>query len=233
MALRQPVAQERVAPVLEVVEAQPFLLPVESFYGRAGKRAFDIFASFLLLVLVSPVILVLALAVAATSGLPVFYGGVRMGRDGKPFRVWKLRTMVRDAEAIVEYWKQKGTEEGVIYFQSYKLKKDPRVTRLGAFLRKTSLDELPQLWNVLRGEMSLVGPRPIVADELEKYGADRDAFLSVRPGLTGLWQVSGRNDIDYPERADLELEYVWNFSWRQDLVLVLRTVPILFQVNGH
>jgi lipopolysaccharide/colanic/teichoic acid biosynthesis glycosyltransferase len=231
MALRQPAPPEPVRPSFEIVEA-PFL-PEPSFYGRFGKRALDIVASLILLCLLSPVLLVLAVAVAVTSGFPVFYGGVRVGKDGQPFRMWKLRTMVPNAEALVEYWKQKGTAEGLIYIQSYKLRKDPRVTPLGRFLRKTSLDELPQLWNVLRGDMSLVGPRPIVEDELAKYGEDRDVFLSVRPGLTGLWQVRGRNDIDYPERADLELEYVWRSSWREDAGLLLRTIPTLLKLNGR
>jgi lipopolysaccharide/colanic/teichoic acid biosynthesis glycosyltransferase len=141
--------------------------------------------------------------------------------------------MVANAEAIVEQWKQKGTEEGIVYLQSYKLRRDPRITPVGRFLRKTSLDELPQLWNVVRGEMSLVGPRPIVEGEIEKYGEDADVFLSVRPGITGLWQVTGRNDIDYPERADLELEYIWRLSWWQDAAVLLKTVPVaLLKRNG-
>jgi undecaprenyl-phosphate galactose phosphotransferase len=168
------------------------------------------------------------------SGFPVFYGGTRIGKDGRLFRIWKLRTMVRDAESVIDYWREKGTLEGVIYFQSYKLERDPRITPFGSFLRRTSLDELPQLWNVLRGDMSLVGPRPIVEPELEKYGDDRDVLLSVRPGVTGLWQVSGRNAIDYPERAELELEYVDSFSWRQDALVLLRTIPVMvFKRNGR
>ena len=187
-----------------------------------------------LLIALSPLIAGLAVAVLVTSGRPVFYGGVRMGKDGRPFRMWKLRTMVPNAEALIEYWKQKGTEEGIVYLQSYKLQRDPRITPLGRFLRKTSLDELPQLWNVLKGDMSIVGPRPIVEGELEeKYGEKRDVFLSVRPGLTGLWQVSGRNQIDYPERANLELAYVWNVSALYDASILLRTIPVLLRLNGR
>ena len=232
MALRQLAPPKPVLPSFEVIEAPS--LPQPSLYGRFGKRAFDIIGSLVLLCLLAPVILVLAMAVAVTSGFPVFYAGVRMGKDGRPFKMWKLRTMVPDAEALIEYWKQKGTEEGLVYIQSYKLRKDPRITHMGQFLRKTSLDELPQLWNVLRGDMSLVGPRPIVEGELEKYGEDRHIFLSVRPGVTGLWQVSGRNDIDYPHRAYLELAYAWSLSWRKDAALLLRTVPVLLlKRNGR
>ena len=159
MALRQSIPESDVIPVaLELVESPS--LPEPSFYGRFGKRAFDLVAGSLLLLVASPVILVLALLVLATCGAPVFYGATRVGKDGRPFRMWKLRTMVRDADALIEYWKRKGTEEGVIYMQSYKLRNDPRITPLGKILRKTSLDELPQLLNVVRGEMSLVGPRP-------------------------------------------------------------------------
>jgi lipopolysaccharide/colanic/teichoic acid biosynthesis glycosyltransferase len=230
LAVRQPIRSE-VQPYFEVYEASYFA--ARTFYANAGKRAFDIVLSLVLLVALAPVLLLLAAAVAVTSGFPVFYGGERVGKDGRPFRMWKLRTMVPNAEAIIEEWKRKGTEEGLIYFQSYKLRKDPRITPLGRFLRKTSLDELPQLWNVLRGDMSFVGPRPIVEGELEKYGEDADAFLSVRPGVTGLWQVSGRNQIDYPERAYLELDYVRRLSLRQDAAVLLRTVPVLLKRNGY
>ena len=159
---------------------------------------------------------------------------MRIGQDGRPFRIWKLRTMVPNADVLVEHWRQTGIQEGIIYFESYKLERDPRVTPIGRFLRKTSIDELPQLWNVLRGDMSLVGPRPIVADELEKYGDDRHVLLSTRPGLTGLWQVSGRNAVKYPERCELELGYVDNLSLKQDVFVLLKTVPVLlFRPNGR
>jgi lipopolysaccharide/colanic/teichoic acid biosynthesis glycosyltransferase len=234
VALRQTAPSEDVAPtIFEVVTPSPLSLE-PSIYGRFSKRAFDIVVSLVLLIALSPLIAGLAVAVLVTSGRPVFYGGVRMGKDGRPFRMWKLRTMVPNAEALIEYWKQKGTEEGIVYLQSYKLQRDPRITPLGRFLRKTSLDELPQLWNVLKGDMSIVGPRPIVEGELEeKYGEKRDVFLSVRPGITGLWQVSGRNQIDYPERANLELSYVLNLSALYDASILLRTVPVLLRLNGR
>ena len=229
MAVRQPVHTE-IRPFFEVYEAPYFV--ARSFYAAAGKRAFDVVASFMLLVVLSPLIAALVVAVAFTSGLPVFYGGTRIGKDGRPFRMWKLRTMVPNAEAVMEQWRREGSTEGITYFKSFKLRKDPRVTRLGRFLRKTSLDELPQLWNVLRGDMSLVGPRPIVEGELHKYGEDAEAFLSVRPGITGLWQVSGRNAIDYPERAFVELDYVRRLSLRRDASVLLKTVPVLLKRNG-
>jgi lipopolysaccharide/colanic/teichoic acid biosynthesis glycosyltransferase len=204
-----------------------------SFYERAGKRAFDFVVSLVLLVVISPVILVAAAMVVFNSGLPAFYGATRVGKDGRLFRMWKLRTMVRDADAMIEFWKRKGTEEGLVYFQSYKLRNDPRVTRIGRILRKTSVDELPQLFNVLRGEMSLVGPRPIVESELAKYGPRQEEFLSMRPGVTGLWQVNGRNDIDYPERADVELAYAERTSALGDISLLAQTIPVLLKLNGR
>jgi len=190
-------------------------------------------AGLLLLVLAAPLILVLALLVTATSGFSPFYAATRVGKDGLPFRMWKLRTMVKDADSHLRRWRDEQTQEAVEFNQRYKLRDDPRVTRLGRILRKTSLDELPQLLNVVRGEMSLVGPRPIVVDELFQYGAEQGTLLSVRPGVTGLWQVKGRNAIDYPERAHLELEYVDRLSLLEDMRLLALTAPIvLLKRNG-
>jgi len=198
-----------------------------SFYGRFGKRAFDLVFGGSLLLLAVPVILVLALAVAVTSGFPPFYAATRVGKDGLPFRMWKLRTMVRDADSHLRRWRDAGTSEATEFSRSFKLRDDPRVTPVGRILRKTSLDELPQLLNVVRGEMSLVGPRPIVVDELFQYGANQGLFLSVRPGVTGSWQVQGRNTIDYPHRANVELDYVSRLSLVEDLRLLALTAPVV------
>jgi lipopolysaccharide/colanic/teichoic acid biosynthesis glycosyltransferase len=204
-----------------------------SFYRRFGKRILDVTLGLALLLIAAPVILGLALAVGVTSGFPPFYAATRVGKDGLPFRMWKLRSMVKGADAVLRRWRDEGTREGSAYAHSYKLRDDPRVTPLGRLLRKTSLDELPQLWNVVRGDMSLVGPRPIVLEELEKYGTESDLLLSVRPGVTGLWQVEGRNDIDYPRRAHVELDYVARVSLLEDVRLLVRTAPIvLLKRNG-
>jgi lipopolysaccharide/colanic/teichoic acid biosynthesis glycosyltransferase len=186
-----------------------------------------------LLALAAPLILVLALLVTATSGFSPFYAATRVGKDGLPFRMWKLRTMVKDADSRLRRWRDEQTQEAIEFDRSFKLRDDPRVTRLGRILRKTSLDELPQLLNVVRGEMSLVGPRPIVVDELCQYGIDQGSLLSVRPGVTGLWQVKGRNAIDYPERTRLELEYIDRLSLLEDVRLLALTAPIvLLKRNG-
>jgi lipopolysaccharide/colanic/teichoic acid biosynthesis glycosyltransferase len=204
-----------------------------SFYLRFGKRAFDLVAGLSLLVLTAPVILILALMVTATCGVSPFYSATRVGKDGLPFRMWKLRTMVKDADVRLRRWRDEQSKEAIEFNQSFKLREDPRVTRLGRLLRKTSLDELPQLVNVVRGEMSLVGPRPIVIEELFQYGREQGTLLSVRPGVTGLWQVKGRNDIDYPARARLELDYVARLSLLEDMRLLALTAPIvLFKRNG-
>jgi lipopolysaccharide/colanic/teichoic acid biosynthesis glycosyltransferase len=231
VALRQPAPPEPVLPRYEVV-AEESAWEGASFYERFGKRAFDLVASLILLVVALPVILALAVLVIATSGLPAFYGATRVGKDGKPFRMWKLRTMVRDADAIIEYWKQKGTEEGVIYLQSYKLRNDPRVTPLGRILRKTSLDELPQLLNVLRGDMSLVGPRPYYLSELSEYPDVLEALIQVRPGITGPWQIGGRNEISPRERMAIDQRYVATLSAPGDIKYLLKTVVHLTRVDG-
>jgi len=173
----------------------------------------------------------LSLMIVLTMGWPVFFGHERVGQFGKPIRVWKFRTMVRDAEAIL----RSDPELLSAYVRNgYKLdaSKDKRITPLGRILRKLSLDELPQLYNVLIGEMSLVGPRPVISKELDHYGDHREAFLSVKPGLTGWWQVSGRSDVPYPERVDLELYYVRNRSLWLDLKILLLTVPSVLKGKG-
>ncbi|HEX5368418.1 MAG TPA: sugar transferase [Dehalococcoidia bacterium] len=205
---------------------------VPSFYVRHGKRALDLILGTVLLLLLSPLILLLAGLVALSSGFPPFYAATRMGKGGRPFRMWKLRSMVKDADAVLQRWQETASEEALIYFQSYKLKRDPRVTGLGRILRKTSLDELPQLWNVVRGDMSLIGPRPIVEAEVENYGPHAPLFLSVRPGITGLWQINGRNAVEYPERAMLELRYMTGLSIGSDVSILAKTALVLLRADG-
>ena len=190
------------------------------------KRIFDVVGGFVLLLLGAPLILVSFLAVRLSSRGPVLFGHVRCGRGGEPFRCLKLRTMVVGAE---EWLEQDPELRATHRNNGYKLNRseDPRVTPVGHFLRFSHIDELPQLINVLRGEMSLVGPRPIVEAELEWYGDRRDEILSVRPGVFGAWTGQGRKRVDYPERAEVELEYVRNQSLLRDVEVLLRNVPVV------
>lgn len=205
----------------------------ETFYRAYGKRAFDLVLGTVLFLLAVPVILILALIVAVTSGWPPFYMATRVGKDGKTFRLWKLRTMVRDADRVLGTWRADVPDFEDQFVTGFKVQSDPRITLVGQFLRRTSLDELPQLWNVVRGDMSLVGPRPVVQDELSHYGPYRDRFLSVRPGLTGRWQVNGRNRITYPDRVWVELECCASSTLRGDLVLLAKTMIVPFRLSGH
>lgn len=199
-----------------------------------AKRLFDIGLGSLLLLLALPLLLIVSLLVKLTSKGPLFYSGKRLGRNGKLFRCWKFRTMCLNADEKLEECLTSHPEmrrEWEIYF---KLKKDPRTTLIGRYLRKTSIDELPQLWNVLLGDLSLVGPRPYLLDEVRTtLGKRADAILSVRPGLTGLWQVSGRNTLSFQDRIRLDEEYVSKRSFRLDLLLICKTIPIVFFARGH
>ena len=151
--------------------------------------------------------------ISTRDGGPEFFGHVRVGKDGVPFRCWKVRTMVVDAQEKLEAHLKCNPEAAKEWTQDHKLSNDPRITRYGNVLRRTSLDELPQILNVIKGEMSFVGPRPIVEDELVRYGPFKGTYLSMRPGITGLWQVSGRDDISYDERVDLDLIYSRDISF--------------------
>lgn len=200
-------------------------------YAAGGKRALDV---FLVVMMAGPVlVMVMLLAVlAALDGASPFYGHERVGRGGRIFRCWKLRSMVRDSAARLERHLAENPEAAREWAETQKLARDPRVTPVGRFLRKTSLDELPQLWNVLRGDMSLVGPRPVTQGELERYGADRRAYLAVRPGITGLWQVSGRNDISYGERVALDARYAREVDLATDLRILVMTGPAVLRLTG-
>ncbi len=205
---------------------------VASFYARHGKRGLDLVFGSVLLLLLSPVILVLAVLVALTSGFPPFYAATRLGKDGRPFRMWKLRSMVKDADAVLQRWKDTNPELAAEYEQNLKLRDDPRVTPLGRMLRRLSLDELPQLLNVVRGEMSLVGPRPYYAAELADRPDVEAALIRVRPGITGPWQVNGRNAISPDGRMTLDEMYVESVSMTIDIVCLLKTARCLLRANG-
>ena len=191
----------------------------------AGHRC----AALLLLVVLSPVLLGVALLVLATSGAPVFYRQVRIGQFGRPFRIVKFRTMHRGADArLAAVLAAQG--DGVTPF--FKVKDDPRVTRVGRVLRRTSLDELPQLFNVFGGSMSLVGPRPTLPSEVEGYSTETHRRMHVRPGRTGLWQVSGRSDLSWDESIRLDLRYVENWSLALDALILWKTVGAVLRGDG-
>jgi lipopolysaccharide/colanic/teichoic acid biosynthesis glycosyltransferase len=195
------------------------------------KRAIDIPLGVLLFILVSPLMLIIALAVRLSSPGPVLFRQPRLGRHGRRFPCLKFRSMRVDAELALR--RTPGAYARYVA-NGYKLPdgEDPRITRIGRFLRRTSLDELPQLFNVMRGEMSLVGPRPIVPDEVRVYGPHAAEFLSALPGITGRWQVSGRSKVGYPERAGIELDYVYQWSLLEDLRILVRTVPAVLRREG-
>jgi undecaprenyl-phosphate galactose phosphotransferase len=199
--------------------------------ARLTKRLFDTLAALMLLVLLSPGFLLVALAIRRDGG-PALFAHPRIGKKGQVFNCYKFRTMVVDAEKQLEQLLQRQPELRKQWQAEHKLRLDPRVSPLGRFLRRTSLDELPQLINVIRGEMSLVGPRPVVRSELPRYGDQVGYYLMVRPGMTGLWQVSGRNDVDYDTRVYLDSWYVKNWSLWHDLVILFKTISVVLTRQG-
>jgi len=199
--------------------------------GNRRKRAFDLVASIALIVLFGPLLLLIALAVRCDGG-PALFGHRRIGAAGASFRCWKFRSMVLDSEAVLAQTLASDPVARAEWDKDFKLRRDPRVTPLGTFLRKSSLDELPQLFNVLKGEMSLVGPRPIVAAEVERYGQAMEEYRACKPGITGLWQVSGRNDVDYAERVELDRRYAWSWSLKGDLIILVRTLGVVARRSG-
>lgn len=201
-----------------------------SLYDYA-KRIFDIVLASLAIVVLSPLIIAIVICAYLSSGAPLFKHR-RVGKGGKFFNCIKFRTMVPDADRVLQNLLSTNREAKEEWLRDHKLRNDPRVTRLGKFLRRTSLDELPQLWNVLRGEMSLVGPRPVVPDELRRYGNKVATFLSATPGITGLWQISGRNDTDYRRRVALDVCYVRSRSLFLDVVILVKTLPAVFARSG-
>ncbi len=199
---------------------------------RIYKRALDVVAAGSAIVLLSPVLAWVAIMVKICDGGPVLFRHRRIGFGGQTFECLKFRTMKIDAELHLQEWLLKNPVAAEEWNATQKLKYDPRLTPIGKSLRRSSLDELPQLFNIFRGEMSLVGPRPVVAEEVPRYGRDIAHYYSVRPGLTGAWQVSGRNDVSYAERVRLDTEYCTTWSFTKDLAIMLKTVPVLFSGRG-
>ena len=200
--------------------------------ARTSQRVFDLLISVPLMVLLSPVLGLLALAVWINDGGPAFYGQMRIGRHGRTFRCWKFRSMVTDSDAVLAAVLAQSAEARAEWDRDHKLKVDPRITWLGRLLRSSSLDELPQLWNVLCGEMSLVGPRPIVVAEVGRYGSRFHDYCACRPGITGLWQVSGRSDLRYRRRVAIDTLYARHSSLRLDIAILARTVPAVLLRRG-
>ncbi|MDJ1006300.1 MAG: sugar transferase [Paracoccaceae bacterium] len=200
--------------------------------GGLTKRAADILAAALLVLLFLPLFLLLGIAVKLSSRGPMLFGHARIGQGGRSFRCWKFRTMVADGEAVLAAHFAAHPEARAEWERDRKLKADPRVTRLGQVLRTYSVDELPQLINVVLGDMSLVGPRPVVDEELARYGPAVGAYLAARPGITGLWQTSGRSDTGYDQRVALDSRYAAEWSHGLDLLILLRTIPAVLGARG-
>ena len=192
-----------------------------------AKRLFDIGFSLFVLIAFSPVYFLLALLIAISSPGPIFYVQERVGKNYKRFGCIKFRTMVNNADEVFESMMAKSPQLREEFEDNFKLRDDPRITWIGKFLRLTSLDEFPQFWNVLKGDMSVVGPRPLVPEELCKYGNRIDKVLTIKPGITGLWQVSGRNDIPYPQRVQMDVYYVNYHNWLLDLWVMVKTVGVI------
>jgi len=202
-------------------------LPFSVLNGNFIKRIFDIVFALFFLTIFSPVYFSLMVLIALNSQGPIFYVQQRIGKNHQPFNCIKFRTMVNDADQILDNIMENSDQMRSEFQDSFKIKQDPRITKIGKFLRLTSLDELPQFWNVLKGEMSVVGPRPLVPEELPKYGRKINTVLKIKPGITGLWQVSGRNDIPYPKRVKIDVYYATSHNWLLDLWIVYKTIGVI------
>lgn len=193
------------------------------------KRATDVVLASVALVILSPVFLIIAVAIKLDSKGPVFFKHTRIGKNGKIIKLYKFRSMVINAEELIKSFTPEQMKE---YKENYKLTNDPRITRVGNILRKTSLDELPQLINIIKGDLSIIGPRPVVAEELKKYQYNIDKFLSVTPGLTGYWAANGRSNTTYEERMEMELYYIDNLSFKMDLKVFFKTILSVVKKEG-
>lgn len=203
-----------------------------SLYLGGAKRAFDIFLVLLAAPFALFLVVILALVTAFDGHWPLF-NQMRVGKNGHLFRCWKIRTMVPNSACALREYLAKNPDAKREWQENQKLKHDPRITNIGRFLRKTSLDELPQLWNILKGDMSIVGPRPIVPEEVEKYGDSLSFYLSLRPGLTGLWQTGGRNSVLYSKRVSMDVSYQKSVSFRLDALIIARTVKTVLSRSGQ
>ncbi|MCV3325602.1 sugar transferase [Pediococcus pentosaceus] len=217
---------------IKMVENKKVLIDEQAqnqrYVYRFFKRMLDIVASVIGLIVLSPVFLIVSLAIKAEDRGPIFYSQVRLGKGQRPFKMWKFRSMIVDADKKLEKLLEQNEVEGAMF----KMKEDPRITRVGRFTRKHSLDELPQLLNVLVGEMSLVGPRPPLEREVADYSEYDKQRLIVKPGCTGLWQVTARNDVDFGGMVDIDLQYIEKSGLMFDVIILFKTIGIVFKPNG-
>ncbi len=204
------------------------VIKIKSIY-KYVKRFMDIVLASIGLVVLSPVFLVIAILIKTESKGKVFFKHKRIGKNGKEIYIYKFRTMVENAEDLIKQFTPEQTKE---FKENFKLENDPRVTKIGRILRKTSLDELPQLINIIKGDISIIGPRPVVEEELEKYGMNKNKFLSVTPGLTGYWAANGRSNTTYEQRMEMELYYVDNMSFKLDAKVFFKTVLSVVKREG-
>ncbi|AGB18543.1 sugar transferase [Thermoanaerobacterium thermosaccharolyticum] len=220
---------------IEIIDDMPILKLKEVFIGGSEghvKRLIDFILSFIAIIILSPLFIILALLIKITSPGPVFFVQDRIGLNGKLFKAYKFRTMILNAEEILLKWLEENPDIRDEYLINHKLKDDPRITRVGKFLRKTSLDELPQLFNVLKGDMSLVGPRPYLVRELNDVSSYAKYLWRVPPGITGLWQISGRNDVDFEGRLKMDMQYISNWNIWLDLNILFKTIPAVLKKDG-
>ena len=207
---------------------------IKKYIEKVIKRIVDIIVGLLGTIMLIPITAVIYITkkILKEDNGPIFYDQLRIGKDGKHFKLYKYRSMIVGADEILKEYLDSNEEARVEFEKNQKLRKDPRITKLGNFLRKTSLDELPQMINILKGEMSFIGPRPVVDGEIEKYGTNKEKFLSVKPGLTGYWQVNGRSNTTYAERIDMELYYVDNQSLWLDIKIFFKTFISVIKKEG-
>lgn len=193
------------------------------------KRVFDLVISTIGLIILSPIFLILAIIVKLDSKGPVFFAHTRYGKNGKKFKMYKFRTMYENAQDMINDFTPEQMKE---WKENFKLQDDPRITKVGKFLRKTSLDELPQIVNIMKGDLSIIGPRPVIEEELEKYGENKEKFLSVKPGLTGYWQANGRSSTTYEQRMEMELYYIDHISPKLDFKIFFKTIESVIKKEG-
>ena len=204
------------------------VIKIKSIY-KYVKRFMDIVLASIGLVVLSPVFLIIAILIKTESKGKVFFKHKRIGKNGKEIYIYKFRTMVENAEDLIKQFTPEQMKE---FKENFKLENDPRVTKIGKILRKTSLDELPQLINIIKGNISIIGPRPVIEEELEKYGMNKNKFLSVTPGLTGYWASNGRSNTTYEQRMEMELYYVDNMSFKMDVKIFFKTVLSVLKREG-
>ena len=231
-AVSHPVAAKSDAAGTRAAADTLGFVEVGGTWGMGWKRATDIVLALALILFFLPAFIAIATGLFLQDGTPIIFRQKRIGRRGRTFSCLKFRSMAKDSEARLAHLLESSPERRAEWRATQKLKDDPRIHRIGRLLRRSSLDELPQLFNVLRGDMSIVGPRPIVHDEVAKYGSNFDDYQLVRPGLTGLWQVSGRNRLSYDRRVELDVQYLRNLSFRRDMAIIVKTALIVLLARG-